>query len=211
VVTFNVGRANGYKGVVQFFNPKTKRMVIRRDFKVMNAEPVISSTYNVQILYEAVDDDVDDHPSFYGADIGPSEFIRPVVNVNLSEAIDSTASAAVEDFSGPKTDPFHSLDSGINASRDDTTGESVMFSQSELHDDLLIQSGLSVELPLNSPVDTQISNSSIPTDVMPVGVTFGTVSSVVEVTPGLSTEYEAVTIKRILSHTGLPQKSSRVG
>jgi hypothetical protein len=85
-----------------------------------------------------------------------------------------------------------------------------MFSQSELHDDMLIQSGLSIELPLNSPVDTQISNSSIPTDVMPVDVTFGTVSSVVEVTPGLSTEYEAVTIKRILSHTGLPQKSSKL-
>jgi hypothetical protein len=137
--------------------------------------------------------------------------VRPVVNIDPSEAMASTASAAVEDISEPKTDPFHSLDSGIDASRDLTTGESVLFIQSELNNDLLLKSGLPIELPLISSVDTQISNSSIPpTDVMPVGVTFDTVPSVVEVPLELSTQYAAVKIKKILGHTGLPQKSSKL-
>jgi hypothetical protein len=178
---------------------------------VMGAEPVISTTYNAQILYEAVDDTVDDHPSFYGADMRPPEFVCPVVNIDPSEAMASTASAAVEDISEPKTDPFHSLDSGIDASRDLTTGESVLFIQSELNNNLLLKSGLPIELPLISCVDTQISNSSIsPTDVMPVGVTFDTVPSVVEVPLELSTQYAAAKIKKILGHTGLPQKSSKL-
>jgi hypothetical protein len=96
------------------------------------------------MLYEVVDDDVDDHPHFFGADMGPPEFVRPVFNVNPSEAMASTASAAVEDVSEPKTDPFHSLNSGIVASRDVTTGESVLFIQLKLHNDFLIQSGLPI-------------------------------------------------------------------
>jgi hypothetical protein len=192
VVTFNVGRAKGYKGGVQLFNPETKRMVIRRDFKVMGATPVISSIYNAQILYEAIDDVVDDHPSFYGADMGPPEFVCPVVTVHSAEPVASMISDDVVDIS-------RDLER-IEDSRDLTTGESV----------LLIQSVLPIELPSHSSVDTQISHSSISTDVMPVDVSFATVPRVVEVLPGLSPEYELVKIKRILNHTGLPQKSSKL-
>ena len=65
-----VGRAAGHRGGLLIFNPRTRRTVIRRTYKIMGPEPVISTILQVPILFEAVDKVVDDHPSVYGGDMG---------------------------------------------------------------------------------------------------------------------------------------------
>ena len=77
-----VGRADGYRGGVKLYNTATGRVVIRRTFKVMGPEPYISPILKVPVLYEAIDHDVEDHPTVYGADMGSSAEIVSTLSLN---------------------------------------------------------------------------------------------------------------------------------
>jgi hypothetical protein len=155
----HVGEAASHKWGVQIYNPLTNRSVIRSDFKVMGPEPYVSPLLRVPVLWEAVDEEVADNPRVYGADMGSSESISSVV------------SGPVVEPSAPLTEPF--ADKGIDASRDLSTGESVLFDNSEII----------THLNLDPSVDNQLPHSSLLTDEINVPITDDDVLTALDILP----------------------------
>jgi hypothetical protein len=150
-----VGVADGHKWGVKIYNTLTSKVVIRSDFKVMGPEPCISPLLRVPVLWEAVDEHVSDNPSFYGADMGSLE---PVASV---------AADPVGVTSDTNSDPHRQIVRGTDASRDLSTGDSVLLNQTELINDV------------HSSHETQKTNSSLNTDDDTAGVTDESLARVV--------------------------------
>jgi hypothetical protein len=195
-----VGIATSHRWGVQIYNTLTGKVVIRSDFKVIGPEPYISTLLRVPVLWEWVDEEVSDHPSVYGADMG------------FSESIASSASESVEDISKRQTDPFQPMDSGIDANRDLTTGESVLFSPSESITDTNLHPSVDNQ-PINTSLLTDEITGSMPDDLPSVSdVSPEPVPAkyIKPVPTDLFTIDQEVTVVKICGHTGIATKTSKL-
>ena len=117
-----VGRANGYRGGIKLYNTETGRIVIRKDFKVMGPGPCISPILKVPVMYEAIDNEVEDHPSVYGADMGSSVVVSPSLPLPSTLLLESIDLSAIP-LSTTPTPTVHFMDSNSNTNENNATND----------------------------------------------------------------------------------------